>query len=67
MRYVFPGNLTGLPALTFPVGYDAAGLPIGMQAMGRHWDEATLLRIARVAEQAVTRRRPGVFFALMES
>ena len=66
MRYVFPANLTGLPALTFPVGYDAAGLPIGMQAMGRHWEEATLLRIARVAEQAVTRRRPGVFFALMD-
>ncbi len=66
MRYVFPGNFTGLPALTFPVGYDGDGLPIGMQAMGRHWDEATLLRIGRIAEQAVERRRPRVFFSLME-
>jgi len=65
MRYVFPGNLTGLPALTFPVGYDPAGLPIGMQAMGRHWEEATLLRIARVAGQAVERHRPRVFFPLL--
>ena len=55
MRYAFPANLTGLPAISFPVGYDPAGLPIGMQAMGRHWEEATLLRIARAAEQA--RRR----------
>ena len=46
MRYVFPANLTGLPAISFPAGYDAAGLPIGMQAMGRHWEEAALLRIA---------------------
>lgn len=65
MRYVFPGNLTGLPALSFPVGYDEAGLPIGMQAMGRHWEEATLLRIAHVAEQDVQRRRPRTFFPLL--
>jgi Asp-tRNA(Asn)/Glu-tRNA(Gln) amidotransferase A subunit family amidase len=65
MRYVFPGNLTGLPALSFPVGYDEAGLPIGMQAMGRHWEEAMLLRIAYVAEQHIKRRRPQVFFPIL--
>ncbi len=62
MRYVFPGNLTGLPALSFPVGYDGAGLPVGMQAMGRHWEEHTLLRIAAVAERRLERRQPKVFF-----
>ncbi|MCX6031562.1 MAG: amidase [Chloroflexi bacterium] len=67
MRYVFPGNLAGLPALSFPVGYDEAGLPIGMQAMGRHWAEATLLRIAYVAEQHVQRQRPRVFFPILGS
>ncbi len=65
MRYVFPGNLAGLPALSFPVGYDAAGLPIGMQAMGRHWEEATLLRIGYVAELRVSRRRPGAYFPIL--
>lgn len=65
MRYVFPGNLAGLPALSFPAGYDAAGLPIGMQVMGRHWDEVTLLRIARVAEGFVQRRQPQVFFPVL--
>lgn len=65
MRYMFPGNLAGLPALSFPVGYDAAGLPIGMQAMGRHWEEATLLRIGYVAERRVSRRRPGAYFPIL--
>ena len=63
MRFVFPANLTGLPAINFPVGYDPAGLPIGMQAMGRRWDEVTLLRIAAVAERHLERRRPAVFFS----
>ena len=42
----------------------AAGLPIGMQAMGRHWQEATLLRLALAAERVVERRRPQIFFDL---
>ena len=66
MRYVFPANLTGLPAISFPAGYDAAGLPIGMQAMGRHWEEAALLRIAHVAAQAIQRRKPTVFFPILD-
>lgn len=67
MRFMFPANLAGLPALSFPVGYDAAGRPIGMQAMGRHWEEATLLRIAFVAEQVVQRRRPGACFSVLNA
>jgi Asp-tRNA(Asn)/Glu-tRNA(Gln) amidotransferase A subunit family amidase len=59
MRYIVPGNLLGLPAISFPAGYDRDGLPIGMQAMGRHWEEHVLLRIARVAEGMVEHRRPG--------
>jgi len=64
-RYAFPANLTGVPAITFPAGYDAAGLPIGLQAMGRWWDEALLLRIAHVAEQLVERRLPRLFHRLL--
>jgi Asp-tRNA(Asn)/Glu-tRNA(Gln) amidotransferase A subunit family amidase len=65
MRFVFPGNLTGLPAISFPAGYDDDGLPVGMQAMGRYWDEALLLRIAYAAEQALERRRPAIFFPIL--
>jgi Asp-tRNA(Asn)/Glu-tRNA(Gln) amidotransferase A subunit family amidase len=66
MRFVFPANLVGLPAICFPAGYDPDGLPIGMQAMGRPWEEATLLRVARAAESGVLRRVPQVFFKLLD-
>jgi Asp-tRNA(Asn)/Glu-tRNA(Gln) amidotransferase A subunit family amidase len=65
MRYAFQANLTGLPAISFPVGYDSDGLPIGMQAMGDYWQERGLLRIAFAAEQVVERKRPGMFFTIL--
>src|SRR6202521_3985002 len=64
IRFAFPANLTGLPAITFPAGY-AAGLPVGMQAIGSPWSEHALLRLARAAEPLVPRRRPEVFFSLL--
>jgi Asp-tRNA(Asn)/Glu-tRNA(Gln) amidotransferase A subunit family amidase len=42
-RYNFLGNLTGLPAMSVPVGLDAQSLPIGLQLLGDAWDEATVL------------------------
>jgi len=65
MRFAPPANMTGLPAISFPAGYTAAGLPIGMQAIGRAWDEATLLRLALAAEGVVERRKPQVHFDLL--
>jgi Asp-tRNA(Asn)/Glu-tRNA(Gln) amidotransferase A subunit family amidase len=67
MRFAFPGNLTGLPAIAFPTGYDSQGLPIGMQAMGRPWEEHVLIRVAYAAEQVLTRRRPPVFYDILPS
>jgi len=65
MRYAYQANLTGHPAISFPVGYDGNGLPIGMQAIGHYWGENLLLRIAYAAERKVERRRPGVFFPIL--
>lgn len=65
MRYAFPANLTGLPAISFPVGYDEAGLPVGMQAMGRYWEEHILFRIAYAAEQVTPRRRAEVYYPIL--
>jgi Asp-tRNA(Asn)/Glu-tRNA(Gln) amidotransferase A subunit family amidase len=65
MRYAPPANVTGLPAISFPAGYDGAGLPIGMQAIGRAWDEPTLLRLALAAERVVERRRPQVYYDIL--
>ena len=65
MRYMTPANLTGLPAISFPAGYSPAGLPVGMQAIGRAWGEVTLLRLAHTAEGVVERRAPALYYNLM--
>ncbi|MPZ78220.1 MAG: Asp-tRNA(Asn)/Glu-tRNA(Gln) amidotransferase subunit GatA [Deltaproteobacteria bacterium] len=44
-------NLAGVPALSLPCGFDAGGLPIGMQIIGKHFDESTILRAAYAYEQ----------------
>jgi len=62
MRFVTAGNLTGLPAISFPVGYTTKGLPIGMQAIGRPWQENSLLRLAVNAEQVLERKEPQVHY-----
>lgn len=47
-----PANFTGLPAISFPCGFTRDGLPIGLQLIGRAFEEASLLRIAYSYEQA---------------
>jgi Asp-tRNA(Asn)/Glu-tRNA(Gln) amidotransferase A subunit family amidase len=65
MRFVTAANMTGLPAISFPVGYTQKGLPIGMQVMGKAWDEVTLLRLALAAEQVVERKAPQVYYRIL--
>ncbi|MGB4595715.1 MAG: amidase family protein [Anaerolineaceae bacterium] len=64
MRFVFAANLTGKPAITFPMGCDSKGMPIGMQAMGRHWEENLLLRVAYNAELRMKRLLPSTYLGL---
>jgi aspartyl-tRNA(Asn)/glutamyl-tRNA(Gln) amidotransferase subunit A len=61
-RMPSPGNLSGVPALALPCGFSAAGLPLGLQIMGRHWDEATVYRVGAAYEQATDwhTRRPQI-------
>ncbi|HEX9445777.1 MAG TPA: Asp-tRNA(Asn)/Glu-tRNA(Gln) amidotransferase subunit GatA [Candidatus Binatia bacterium] len=53
-------NLAGLPGLSLPCGFDADGMPIGMQIIGRQFDEATMLKVAHAYEQATEwhKRKP---------
>jgi aspartyl-tRNA(Asn)/glutamyl-tRNA(Gln) amidotransferase subunit A len=46
--FTIPANLGGVPAVSFPAGTDAAGLPIGLQLMGPRWSDAELLSSANV-------------------
>ncbi len=48
--FVFPMNLTGLPAASIPVGFTDTGLPIGLQIVGRRLADATVLRAAAAFE-----------------
>ncbi|MFT7621070.1 MAG: Asp-tRNA(Asn)/Glu-tRNA(Gln) amidotransferase A subunit family amidase [Myxococcota bacterium] len=65
MRFAQPGNLTGLPGISVPAGYDDAGMPVGLQLMGRPWAEHTLLNLGRVVEAAVSRQSPVVYRGLL--
>jgi aspartyl-tRNA(Asn)/glutamyl-tRNA(Gln) amidotransferase subunit A len=50
--FTVPANLAGLPAISVPAGLSADGLPLGLQLIGRAFDEAGVLRVAHVLEEA---------------
>lgn len=51
--YTVPINIAGVPAISVPCGKDSAGMPIGMQLIGKPFDEKTLIRAAFAFEQSV--------------
>lgn len=55
-----PANLAGLPALSVPSGYTEEGLPLGLQIIGKHFDEQTIYRAAYAYEKATNhhKKRP---------
>jgi aspartyl-tRNA(Asn)/glutamyl-tRNA(Gln) amidotransferase subunit A len=60
LHHCFLGNVIGIPALSFPCGFSASQLPIGLQLYGRPFDEETMLRIAHAYQQVTDwhTRRP---------
>jgi len=49
--FTISANLAGIPAMSIPCGLSEAGLPIGLQLMGKHFDEATLLNVGHQFQQ----------------
>jgi aspartyl-tRNA(Asn)/glutamyl-tRNA(Gln) amidotransferase subunit A len=60
--FTFPFNLSGNPAASVPAGWTEEGLPIGLQIVGRRWEDALVLRACAAFEaiQPWTDRRPPV-------
>jgi len=61
-RFTAPFNLTGLPAISIPCGFNREGLPIGLQIVSRAWWEAKVLNVAYAYEQATDwhKQRPKI-------
>lgn len=62
VAYTYPFNLTGQPAATVPCGFTRAGLPVGVQLVGRRGEDGTVLRAAAALEAAApwAGRRPAL-------
>jgi aspartyl-tRNA(Asn)/glutamyl-tRNA(Gln) amidotransferase subunit A len=60
--FTIPVNLAGIPGISLPCGFSSAGLPIGLQIIGKPFDEETLLRVAYAFEQQTDyhRRKPSL-------
>jgi aspartyl-tRNA(Asn)/glutamyl-tRNA(Gln) amidotransferase subunit A len=61
--FTVPANLAGLPAISVPAGLSADGLPLGLQLIGRAFDEETVLRVAGVLESAAQFHHLPAFIA----
>jgi len=62
LRNTRPVNVWGLPAISVPCGFTQAGLPIGLQIIGPHWEEARVFQVAQAYEQATAwhKRLPAI-------
>jgi aspartyl-tRNA(Asn)/glutamyl-tRNA(Gln) amidotransferase subunit A len=62
--FTIPVNLAGLPGMSIPAGFDRAGLPIGLQLIGRPLDEGTMLQVAHLFEtERKVKRIPDRYLA----
>ncbi|MEW5867003.1 MAG: Asp-tRNA(Asn)/Glu-tRNA(Gln) amidotransferase subunit GatA [Bacillota bacterium] len=50
--YTVTANLAGIPGISIPCGFGEDGMPVGLQILGKHFDEGTVLRVAYAFEQA---------------
>ncbi len=61
--FTIPANLAGLPGMSVPCGFDAKGLPVGLQIVGNYFAEARMLNVAHQYQQVTdwhVRVPPGI-------
>ncbi|EKE68967.1 Asp-tRNA(Asn)/Glu-tRNA(Gln) amidotransferase subunit GatA [Oceanibaculum indicum] len=61
--FTVPANLAGIPGLSVPSGVSADGLPLGLQVLGKAFDEETVLKVGRVIEKAAAFGAKPAFLA----
>jgi aspartyl-tRNA(Asn)/glutamyl-tRNA(Gln) amidotransferase subunit A len=52
--YTVTADLAGIPGISVPCGQTTSGLPIGLQVLGKHFDEGAILRVAHVVEHGLS-------------
>ncbi len=50
--FTVPASLAGIPGMSVPAGLDSTGLPLGLQVLGKAWDEETVIKVGGVLEMA---------------
>ncbi|MBN2374151.1 Asp-tRNA(Asn)/Glu-tRNA(Gln) amidotransferase subunit GatA [bacterium] len=60
--YTISANLAGVPAISIPCGFTKDGLPVGVQILGRPFEEGVVLKLAYALEQAMDLKRPLRFW-----
>jgi aspartyl-tRNA(Asn)/glutamyl-tRNA(Gln) amidotransferase subunit A len=60
--FTISANLAGIPGMSVPCGFSNAGLPIGLQLMGKHFNEEMLLKVAYNFQQATDfhKKKPSI-------
>jgi len=68
-RFNLPISFTGMPSISVPCGFSAKGLPVGLQIVGNHLEEALIVRIAAAFESATNfhKRRPPIYCSGLEA
>jgi amidase len=70
LRFTSPFSLTGNPTISVPCGFTREGLPLSLQLIGRHGEEATVMQAGHAYEQATEwhkRRPPDLFKSEIET
>jgi Asp-tRNA(Asn)/Glu-tRNA(Gln) amidotransferase A subunit family amidase len=61
VTFTFASNLSGMPAVSVPCGYDSAGMPVGMQIIAPHGEDLRALAVAAAVEHGTQRHKPQVW------